>query len=85
MLLHGERENAGLNIVCASRVFLLESVVNHAFEVQGMWVGSFNLFFFTEELFQLLPGLTVCPKRGRPKVNVLGFPLFDGSLTRYFL
>ena len=35
MLLHGERENAGLNIVCASRVFLLESVVNHAFEVQG--------------------------------------------------
>ena len=37
MLLHGERENAGLNIVCASRVFLLESVVNHAFEVQGTW------------------------------------------------
>lgn len=36
MLLHGERENAGLNIVCASRVFLLESVVNHAFEVQGV-------------------------------------------------
>lgn len=39
MLLHGERENAGLNIVCASRVFLLESVVNHAFEVQGTWIG----------------------------------------------
>ena len=38
MLLHGERENAGLNIVCASRVFLLESVVNHGFEVQGMWI-----------------------------------------------
>lgn len=36
LLLHGERENAGLNIVCASRVFLVESVVNHAFEVQGM-------------------------------------------------
>ena len=39
MLLHGERENAGLNIVCASRVFLLESVVNHAFEIQGMCGG----------------------------------------------
>lgn len=38
LLLHGERENAGLNIVCASRVFLVESVVNHAFEVQGMIV-----------------------------------------------
>jgi E3 ubiquitin-protein ligase SHPRH len=38
MLLHGERENAGLNIVCASRVFLLESVVNHAFEMQGTWI-----------------------------------------------
>jgi E3 ubiquitin-protein ligase SHPRH len=35
LLLHGERENAGLNIVCASRVFLVESVVNHAFEIQG--------------------------------------------------
>ena len=41
MLLHGERENAGLNIVCASRVFLLESVVNHAFEVQGALTGRF--------------------------------------------
>ena len=51
MLLHGERENAGLNIVCASRVFLLESVVNHAFEVQGTWVGSFCSFFVVEELF----------------------------------
>lgn len=40
MLLHGERENAGLNIVCASRVFLLESVVNHAFEVQGASAGQ---------------------------------------------
>lgn len=30
-----ERENAGLNVTCASRVFLLESVVHHAFEVQG--------------------------------------------------
>lgn len=30
-----ERENAGLNITCASRVFLLESVVHHGFEVQG--------------------------------------------------
>lgn len=39
MLLHGERENAGLNIVCASRVFLLESVVNHGFEVQGASAG----------------------------------------------
>jgi len=45
MLLHGERENAGLNIVCASRVFLLESVVNHAFEVQGMSTRQFWLLF----------------------------------------
>lgn len=43
MLLHGERENAGLNIVCASRVFLLESVVNHGFEVQGAFAGRFRL------------------------------------------
>ncbi|KAF8060148.1 SNF2 family N-terminal domain-containing protein [Lyophyllum atratum] len=35
LLLHGERENAGLNITCASRVFLLESVVHHGFEIQG--------------------------------------------------
>ncbi|KAF4586100.1 hypothetical protein EYR38_010373 [Pleurotus pulmonarius] len=34
LLLHGERENAGLNITCASRVFLLESVVHHGFEIQ---------------------------------------------------
>jgi len=51
MLLHGERENAGLNIVCASRVFLLESVVNHAFEVQGTWFGQFWLDFVTKQLF----------------------------------
>lgn len=30
-----ERENAGLNVTCASRVFLVESVVHHAFEIQG--------------------------------------------------
>ena len=30
-----ERENAGLNVTCASKVFLLESVVHHAFELQG--------------------------------------------------
>ncbi|KAI0697783.1 SNF2 family N-terminal domain-containing protein [Cytidiella melzeri] len=36
LLLHGERENAGLNITCASRVFLVESVVHHAFEVQAI-------------------------------------------------
>lgn len=30
-----ERENAGLNVTCASRVFLLESVVHHSFEIQG--------------------------------------------------
>ncbi|TFK50586.1 hypothetical protein OE88DRAFT_1631458 [Heliocybe sulcata] len=35
LLLHGERENAGLNVTCASRVFMLESVVHHAFELQG--------------------------------------------------
>ncbi|KAF5381839.1 hypothetical protein D9757_008356 [Collybiopsis confluens] len=34
LLLHGERENAGLNVTCASRVFLLESVVHHGFEIQ---------------------------------------------------
>ena len=31
-----ERQNAGLNITCASRVFLLESVVHHSFEVQAI-------------------------------------------------
>lgn len=35
LALCSERENAGLNITCASRVFLLESVVHHGFEVQG--------------------------------------------------
>lgn len=35
LLLHGEKENAGLNVTCASRVFLLESVVHHGFEIQG--------------------------------------------------
>jgi E3 ubiquitin-protein ligase SHPRH len=36
LLLHGEKENAGLNITCASRVFLLESVVHHSFEIQAI-------------------------------------------------
>ncbi|KAJ7224511.1 SNF2 family N-terminal domain-containing protein [Mycena pura] len=36
LLLHGEKENAGLNITCASRVFLLESVVHHGFEIQAI-------------------------------------------------
>ncbi|TFK26931.1 hypothetical protein FA15DRAFT_666880 [Coprinopsis marcescibilis] len=36
LLLHGERENAGLNVTCASRVFLLESVVHHSFELQAI-------------------------------------------------
>ncbi|KAG2361595.1 SNF2 family N-terminal domain-containing protein [Suillus spraguei] len=36
LLLHGERDNAGLNVTCASRVFLVESVVNHGFEVQAI-------------------------------------------------
>ncbi|KAF8731589.1 hypothetical protein AX14_004659 [Amanita brunnescens Koide BX004] len=36
LLLHGEKENAGLNITCASRVFLLESVVHHNFEIQAI-------------------------------------------------
>ena len=40
LLLHGERENAGLNVTCASRVFLVESVVHHAFEVQGAFANS---------------------------------------------
>ena len=31
-----ERENAGLNLTEAKRVFCLEPVVNHAFETQGM-------------------------------------------------
>ncbi|KAH8114834.1 SNF2 family N-terminal domain-containing protein [Phellopilus nigrolimitatus] len=36
LLLHGERENAGLNVTCASRVFLTESVVQHSFELQAI-------------------------------------------------
>lgn len=35
-LLHGERENAGLNLTEAKRVFCLEPVVNHAFETQAI-------------------------------------------------
>ena len=31
-----EKENAGLNVTCASRVILVESVVNHAFELQAI-------------------------------------------------
>lgn len=42
LILNSERENAGLNVTCASRVFLVESVVHHGFEVQGtchsLWV-----------------------------------------------
>ena len=34
-----ERQNAGLNVTCASRVFLLESVVHHSFEIQG-WLSE---------------------------------------------
>ena len=83
MLLHGERENAGLNIVCASRVFLLESVVNHAFEVQGTWVGGLGLFFVIEELFQPLPESIACPKHGRPKVSPLSLPPSDVSFTHF--
>ena len=37
LLLHGERENAGLSITSACRVFLLEPTVNHNFELQGMY------------------------------------------------
>jgi hypothetical protein len=35
LIYNSERENAGLNVTCASRVFLVESVVHHGFEVQG--------------------------------------------------
>jgi len=35
-----ERENAGLNVTCAQRVFLVEPVVNHSFEVQGASLRS---------------------------------------------
>lgn len=38
--LYRDRENAGLNITCASRVFLVESVVHHGFEIQGRY--SYN-------------------------------------------
>lgn len=52
--LHSERENAGLNITCASRVFLLESVVHHGFELQG---GEWYQGFFSH--------LTIILKRSR--------------------
>ncbi|THH15865.1 hypothetical protein EW146_g4683 [Bondarzewia mesenterica] len=35
LLLHGERENAGLNVTSASRVFLLESVVHHSLSINS--------------------------------------------------
>lgn len=42
LLLHGERENAGLSITSACRVFLLEPTVNHNFELQGKnYYGGF--------------------------------------------
>ncbi|KAG9088075.1 Multiple RNA-binding domain-containing protein 1, partial [Ceratobasidium sp. 370] len=36
LLLHGERENSGMNITCASNVFLVEPVVSHTFELQAI-------------------------------------------------
>lgn len=36
LLLHGERDVSGLNIVCANRVMLVEPTVNHNFEVQAI-------------------------------------------------
>lgn len=36
MVYFSERDNSGLNVTAAKRVFLLEPVVNHAFEVQGV-------------------------------------------------
>ncbi|KAJ7281752.1 SNF2 family N-terminal domain-containing protein [Mycena rebaudengoi] len=36
ILRYSERENAGLDITCASRVCLLEPVVHHAFEIQAI-------------------------------------------------
>ncbi|QRW00441.1 RNA recognition motif protein [Ceratobasidium sp. AG-Ba] len=36
LLLHGERENSGMNITCASQVFLVEPVVSHMFELQAI-------------------------------------------------
>ncbi|KAF8579584.1 hypothetical protein K439DRAFT_1524083 [Ramaria rubella] len=35
-LVHGERENAGLSLTYAKRVWLIEPTVNHSFEVQAI-------------------------------------------------
>lgn len=36
MLLHGERENSGLNLTVAKRIMLVEPTVNNSFEIQAI-------------------------------------------------
>ncbi|KAG9045395.1 hypothetical protein FS837_006386 [Tulasnella sp. UAMH 9824] len=36
ILLHGERENSGLNLTCAKRIMLVEPTVNISFEIQAI-------------------------------------------------
>ncbi|KAG8900823.1 hypothetical protein FRB99_005746 [Tulasnella sp. 403] len=36
ILLHGERENSGLNLTCAKRILLVEPTVNASFEIQAI-------------------------------------------------
>ncbi|KAG9016567.1 hypothetical protein FRB90_003006 [Tulasnella sp. 427] len=36
LLLHGERENSGLNLTCAKRIMLVEPTVNISFEIQAI-------------------------------------------------
>ena len=50
-----ERENAGLNVTCASRVFLLESVVHHSFEVQGTAISVYLHAFMLTHLKSYRP------------------------------
>jgi hypothetical protein len=69
MLLYGEHKNAGLNIVYASYVFLLESVVNHVFEVHSTWLDIVNSTFVAEEPLQPSPGSITCLSHGRLKVG----------------
>lgn len=72
LYLPSETENAGLNVTCACRVFLLESVVHHSFEIQGKsdllsCLGSFFIFV------QLLPELIGWDKPAQQKVGISYF------------
>lgn len=69
-ILFRERDNAGLNVTCASRVFLVESVVNHGFEVQGRFVSGLTRYNPFTDSPQLSHGSIVWAKLSQQKVHL---------------